>query len=322
MAPNLNGRKVAIVIPLYNDAENIERAIESALNQALPADYALEVIVVDDCSTDDGFRRAERMMRHDDRLTVLRQDVNQGPSAARNRALALSDAAWFTPLDSDDMILPDRTSKLLKIAQDHDLDWVADNLLISMEDSPTQVDRTLWPEKPDGPVELTAAFFVNRSYDVETPRSELGFIKPLINREKAATGLEPYRNDLRFGEDFELYTRLLLNGTRAWLVDACGYYLIQRAGSASHSQSGRDHRRLAKISRAMSKRRDISVEARQALEHHRAYSEKEAAVWAVMDGVRERNPRLLLSAFSYSVPASLHVIGQVSRSALGKLKPK
>ena len=319
MSRKLDDRKIAIVIPLYNDAVNIERAISSALNQVLPQDHTLEVIVVDDCSTDDGFERASRMARTDDRLTVLRQDVNQGPSAARNRALAFSDAAWFSPLDSDDLILPDRISKLLATAECNGLDWIADNLFISMESSSQQVERNLWPEKPEGPVELSAALFVERSYDVETPRSELGFLKPLINRERASTGLEPYRNDLRFGEDFELYTRLLLNGTKAWLVDPCGYYLVQRAGSASHSQSGRDHRRLAKISREMTKRDGIDPKARRALEQHCAYSEKEAAMWSMIDGVRARDPRLALSAFGYSTPASLHVIAQLMQSVRRKL---
>ncbi len=322
MSAGFDPHKIAIIIPLFNDAANIERAITSALQQKLPEGFDLEVIVVDDCSTDDGFEIATRLAGAHAHLTALRQDQNQGPSAARNTALAQSNAGWFTPLDSDDFIAPDRIMKLMNVARESNLVWVADNLLISREDTPTKVERTLWPEKPEGHVELSAAFFANRCFDVDTPRSELGFLKPVINRTRLSSGLQPYREDLRFGEDFELYTRTLLDGAKAWLVDPCGYYLVQRAGSASHSQNGRDHRQLAKISREMSRREGIHPEARKALQKHCAYSEKEAAMWSIIDGVRDKNPRLMLSAFGYSLPASIHVITQVTQTAIRKLSSK
>ncbi len=319
MPRSLDPHKIAIVIPLYNDAPNIERAIASALAQTLPAPYTREVFVVDDCSTDNGCDLAERMAETQPDLTIIRQSVNQGPSAARNAALALTDAGWFTPQDSDDFVEPDRLSKLLAIALDNELDWVADNLLISMQATPQQVERPLWPEKPDGPVVLTAPFFVRRSFDNETARSELGFLKPLFNRQALAGGPEPYRNDLRFGEDFELYTRLLLDGTKAWLVDPCGYYLVQRENSASHSQAGRDHRRLARISSDMSKLPGLPQDTRRALRDHADYSRKEAAMWSLIDGVRARNPRLALLAFGFSPGASLHVLRELTTTAWRRL---
>ncbi|WP_273013803.1 MULTISPECIES: glycosyltransferase family 2 protein [Hyphomonas] len=321
MRQNLDPSKVAIVIPLYNDEPHIERAILSALKQECPSGISLEVIVVDDCSTDSGYEIAKSLEDVHPNLRVLKQSINQGPSAARNLALSQTDAGWFTPQDSDDIVLPDRLSKLLATAIENNLDWVADNLLISQEASPQSIERNLWPEKPDGPIPLTAEFFVERSFEVETPRSELGFIKPLFNRLAMKDGDSPYLNELRFGEDFELYTRLLLDGTKAWLIDPCGYYLVQRAGSASHSQAGRDHRRLAAISARMSKRPGISPDAKSALKAHAAYSQREAAIWAWMDGVRQRDVSLTLSAFSFSVDASLNLLGTIMKQVLRKLLP-
>ena len=212
-------KKVAIVIPLFNDSGNIGRAIESAVAQQMPDGYTHKIIVVDDCSTDDSAAVAEQLCSHYPNLRVYRQQMNGGPSVARNRALSETDAAWFTPLDSDDLMRETRVAELLRVALERDLDMVADNLLMTSEDSPKETMRTLWPEKPEGPIDLTASYFIDHSYNMETERSELGFLKPLIHRRCLGGRVAPYRDDLRFGEDFELYTRLLLDGARAQLVD-------------------------------------------------------------------------------------------------------
>ena len=57
----LDENKVAIVIAVFNDEANIERAIRSAAGQRLPTGYSLDVVVVDDCSTDDTARVARQV---------------------------------------------------------------------------------------------------------------------------------------------------------------------------------------------------------------------------------------------------------------------
>jgi glycosyltransferase involved in cell wall biosynthesis len=307
----LDENKVAIVIPLYNDAPNIERAIRSAVDQKVPETVSVEVIVVDDCSTDDGAAIAEKLAETIPMLKVIRQAKNAGPSAARNCAVQTTNAAWFTPLDSDDFMKPARIADLLAEARDRNLDWVADNLLMSSEDAPEDIERVLWPEKPEGAVRLTTELFVNQSYDVEMERSELGFIKPLINRRCLQDVNHPYRDQLRFGEDFELYTRLLMSGAKAELVDPKGYYLVRRKGSASHSQSGRDHERLVCISREMLKYPGLTRTDRRAILGHLKYSEREMAWWKMIEAVRDRKPGNAISALAISPSATLHVIGNL-----------
>ena len=311
----LDENKIAIVIPLYNDAPNIERAIRSAVEQKVPDTVAVEVIVVDDCSSDEGPEIAKRMARTIPNLTFVQQAQNSGPSAARNCAIRQTDAAWFTPLDSDDFMLPTRIAGLLDEARARDLDWVADNLLMSSEDTPEEVERVLWPDKPEGAVRLTTELFVKQSYDVDIERSELGLIKPLINRRCLGDASRPYRDQLRFGEDFELYTRLLMSGAKADLVDPEGYYLVRRRGSASHSQSGRDHQRLVEISREMLNYPSLTRTDRRALLGHLRYSERELAWWTMIEAVRERNPAKAIRALVISPLATLHVIGNLARQA-------
>jgi len=90
--------RVSVVIPCYNQARFLARAIESALAQTLPG---LEVIVVDDGSTDDTATVAERF----DRVRYHRQN-NSGVAAARNTGLARARGDFVIFLDADDELLP------------------------------------------------------------------------------------------------------------------------------------------------------------------------------------------------------------------------
>ena len=311
--------KVAIVIPLYNDAANIARAIESATSQLTPEGVSFEVLVVDDCSTDEGPDIVEDYARRVPNVKFIRMERNQGPAAARNRALRESDAGWFSPFDSDDIMLPERISRLLEKGRQDDLDLVADNLLISSTRAPETVLRNLWPGKPDGDVPLTAELFVDQSHSNEVERSELGFLKPLIRRRSVQKGAEPYQDELRFGEDFELYARMLLDGARAVLTDPEGYLLVVREGSASHRQGAEDHRKLALIGRQFLGRTNLSEGERRAFLDYTRYSEREWAAWAAIEALRAKKPYRLLDAFTISLPASLHVAGQLTKAVGGKL---
>ncbi|HVL39342.1 MAG TPA: glycosyltransferase [Fimbriimonadaceae bacterium] len=102
---------VSVVIPCYNGAATLAEAIESALAQTYSP---LEVVVVDDGSTDESARIASR---YDSVLVV--QQSNGGLSAARNAGIARSSGEWILLLDADDRLLPDCASARLELAREH-----------------------------------------------------------------------------------------------------------------------------------------------------------------------------------------------------------
>jgi hypothetical protein len=93
--------RVSVIIPVFNKAAYVTRALDSIANQTFE-DF--EVIVVDDGSTDDSAKRASA--HQDSRIRVLSQ-ANAGPGAARNRGTAEARGELLAFLDADDEWLPD-----------------------------------------------------------------------------------------------------------------------------------------------------------------------------------------------------------------------
>ncbi|MEQ1438040.1 glycosyltransferase [Fontimonas sp. SYSU GA230001] len=102
---------VSVVLPTYNRAASLGRAVRSVLQQSV---RDLELIVVDDGSTDDTPRLLAAIT--DPRLRVVRQH-NRGAAAARNAGIALATAEWLAFQDSDDEWLPDKLALQLDAAR-------------------------------------------------------------------------------------------------------------------------------------------------------------------------------------------------------------
>src|SRR5688572_5767710 len=90
---------VSVVIPTYNYGHLVAEAVDSALAQTYPA---VEVLVVDDGSTDDTW---DRLARYGDRIRCVRQ-ANAGLSAARNTGIRAAHGEYVALLDSDDAFHP------------------------------------------------------------------------------------------------------------------------------------------------------------------------------------------------------------------------
>jgi len=108
---------VSIAIPCYNHARYIRQCIESAIAQ----DYDnIELIIIDDGSSDDSVRVIEQLLpacRERFNNFEFRSRPNKGISATSNEALQWLSGKYFAALDSDDILMPEKISRLVPVLE-------------------------------------------------------------------------------------------------------------------------------------------------------------------------------------------------------------
>jgi hypothetical protein len=137
-----DGPLVSVIVPAHNTAELVEAAIGSLLDQTW---RNLEILAVDDASTDSTLEKLHRLAARDSRVRILSHSRNAGPYAARMTALAVAQGEFVTCHDSDDWAHPQRIEKqVLPLVRHRHLtatvsDWVR------MADDGTFYVRKSWP---------------------------------------------------------------------------------------------------------------------------------------------------------------------------------
>lgn len=114
---------VSIVVPVYNSEEYVAGTVISALKQ-FPRTDKLEVIAVNDGSTDGSLAVLQGLAEADSRLTVLTQENSGGPSAPRNYALSVACGKYVFFLDADDMFTEKGLEDIVEAAERHNSDVV------------------------------------------------------------------------------------------------------------------------------------------------------------------------------------------------------
>lgn len=106
--------KVSIIVPVYNVSEYLERCVNSLFQQKYKN---VEIILVDDCSTDGSRELAKKLAKKDSRCIFIQREKNGGLSAARNTGMEAASGEWLAFVDSDDWVTEDYISAMYDIAQ-------------------------------------------------------------------------------------------------------------------------------------------------------------------------------------------------------------
>lgn len=108
--------KISILVAVYNAEPWLRQCLDSLRAQTL-AD--IQIICVDDASTDGSAALLDEYARLDSRIIVLRQDENRGQAVARNRAITVADGTFMTMVDADDWLAPDALEQAWKVVEAH-----------------------------------------------------------------------------------------------------------------------------------------------------------------------------------------------------------
>ena len=140
--------KVSIIVPVHNTERYLQACVASLTAQKLTD---IEIILVENCSTDNSLALCHKLAESDNRIKVLSID-KADLSTARNEGVKVAEGDYIGFVDSDDTVLPDLFSDTYNIAVEHDLGLVCFALHKVFDNRP---DKYLYPE--DGAIKILSA---------------------------------------------------------------------------------------------------------------------------------------------------------------------
>jgi glycosyltransferase involved in cell wall biosynthesis len=231
---------VTVVIPTFNGGDLLKRAVDSALDQTLTD---IEVIVVDDGSTDASFDRVMSLTMRDPRLCGVRHTRNRGQAAAMNSGIKAARGHWIALLDADDWYHPDRLRSLVAIGNQQQADLVADNQFLVDSQVGTIFRTALKPSCKATP--LTLHHFLSNA-QTGVSRFDLGLLKPVLRRSflhHADLFYKEGPDSNHCGCDFHIILDLIMHGGKAILVERPFYY-YSLSVSPTSPRVGRPRKKL------------------------------------------------------------------------------
>ena len=111
--------KVSVIVPMHNSSKHIQECIESVINQTYKN---IELIIVDDKSTDNSLEIAESIK--DERIKIIKLSQNVGAAMARNRGIDEASGEYICFLDSDDYWYKEKIEKQVKFIKENDYTFI------------------------------------------------------------------------------------------------------------------------------------------------------------------------------------------------------
>ena len=184
-----NNRKISVIIPNYNNESHIKKTVLSILNNTYKN---LEVIVIDDCSTDQSMNILLQSFGNNGRVKIYSTQINSGTYYCRNLGILMSSGYYIGFVDGDDYILPEKyeyeIKKLDELNKEKILYWGYG----------TGFNRIFYEDNIDNIIEIKKSNYYNYI-----------FYRKLYNK-------IGYYHDNRFGADSEFIKRLGINGYKVY----------------------------------------------------------------------------------------------------------
>ena len=225
---------VSVVVPAYNAAATLGSSLASILDQS---HASLEVLVIDDGSTDSTAEIIDRAVRSDHRVVAIGDGTNHGRSAARNAGIDAATGDWVAFVDADDLLHRDRFARLLEASRS-----VSGCRVVTD-------DRWGFTVGPDGTVAMQHRFPARHTWrlgghqplDVDRHFTDrFGHLDVMVERAALLSVGARFPEDLEIGEDLACYLTLLFTEPSLKPVrSAMGSYYY-RLGQTSRGAGGAD----------------------------------------------------------------------------------
>jgi hypothetical protein len=271
---------ISVVVPAYDAAATLGATLASILDQT-HAD--LEVLVVDDGSTDDTAAIAERAALADDRVVIVEYGGNRGRSVARNEGMARARGEWVAMVDADDLLAPDRFERMVAATRSF-----PDTRLVTD-------DRIGWRLDDNGRVHVEHRFPGRHTWRVGEPRrldrrrhftDRFGHLDLMVRRDFLESTGATYPTDMSTAEDLTFYLTLLFWADDPHPVRVAQPTYYYRLADSSRTAGGAEARALM-VSRVVA-----ATGSDEMAELHRRWGPTHAWLSARSDAAFESQGRL------------------------------
>ncbi len=217
MIKSIKNHKISVIIPVYNVEAYLRQCLDSVISQTYKN---LEIIIVDDWSTDNSWEICDEYAKKDKRIKIIHQE-NKGLSAARNIWLKMATWKYIWYIDSDDYVELDMYEKLYKIIEKTGLDMAISNRYIWQKDW-SRIVNTNFPNKEIITSDEALEYFYDSLYVrnklyrkdiikgldfVETRAQDVIYNFDIIKRIKRIACLNECKNYYRYNPNSIVHTK-------------------------------------------------------------------------------------------------------------------
>ena len=231
--------KVSVVLPIYNVEKYLPKCLDSIINQTLKD---IEIICVNDCSTDSCENIIKDYNKKDDRIKLINHDENQGLGFARNTGFNNSNADYVAFIDSDDFVSNDYIEHLYNTAKKYDADIVFTDNIYTVNESKGYIKPYYhnrlekWKKDfKDKYLEGISNFDVSAIEKENTPEYPLAVAWNKLYKKSFLKEKKLLYTKVRLAEDVDMFYRILANNPKMYYNHNSKYYYLQRSTSLAGS---------------------------------------------------------------------------------------
>lgn len=229
--------KVSVLLPTYNVESYIEEAVFSILNQSYGN---LEIIIVDDFSTDNTYKILKELSQKDDRIKLYRNKSNMKICYTLNKALKYSSGEFIARMDGDDISEYDRLEKQIEYLKENPQIDLVGTSVIGINEEGNEIGRTRYIESYD---------LLKKVSLIASPVSHIWVARRYIYE-----SLEGYR-EMPYVEDYDFLLRMVTQGYKfSNISNYYGYRVRIRNGNTA-STVGAKQRKAFEYARNLYKER-------------------------------------------------------------------
>lgn len=226
---------ISVIVPSYNVAPYLERCVNSLAGQTYTD---LEIILVDDGSTDDTGKLCDKIADSDSRIKVIHKE-NGGLSDARNAGIDVATGEFYSFIDGDDFIEPDTYEVMMKEMNDPQVSIVAGGFIVTDVQGNTRISMS--PErqyltKEEAFMDLLGG----KNYITQSSCNKL-FRSSLFEKIRYKKGI--------LNEDMEILPRLLDVSNDVVLLNKAVYHYIKKPGSITTADYSMERYRAIEVER-------------------------------------------------------------------------